>query len=100
MLHNDRTLAERSTIQVDDMELLEVCWRTTYFQVSDKFLQQKDGMAVGSSLSAVVSNIYIALPVNVEQAAMRKQADHWLCISMNVGTIWEGSFRKIKISIT
>jgi hypothetical protein len=25
MLHNDRTLAERSTIQVDDMELLEVC---------------------------------------------------------------------------
>jgi hypothetical protein len=39
------------------MELLEVSLRTTYFQVDDKFLQQKDGMAMGSSLSPTVSNI-------------------------------------------
>jgi hypothetical protein len=31
------------------MELLEVFLRTTYFQVDDKFFQQKDGMAMGSS---------------------------------------------------
>jgi hypothetical protein len=29
-----------------------------YFQVDDKFFQQKDGMAVGSSLSPIVSSIY------------------------------------------
>ncbi|PNF31066.1 hypothetical protein B7P43_G17441 [Cryptotermes secundus] len=40
------------------MELLEVCLRTTCFQV-DKFFQQKDGMAMGKSLSPVVSNIFM-----------------------------------------
>jgi hypothetical protein len=28
--------------------VLEVCLRTTYFQVDDKFYQQKDGMAMGN----------------------------------------------------
>jgi hypothetical protein len=59
-LHNNDTLAERSALQIEDiMELLEVCLRTTYFQVDDKFFQQKDGMAIGSSLSPIVSNIYM-----------------------------------------
>jgi hypothetical protein len=31
------------------MELLEVCLRTTYFRVDNKFFQQKDNMSVGSS---------------------------------------------------
>jgi hypothetical protein len=38
---------------------LEISLRTTYFQVDDKFLQQKDGMAKGSSLSPIISNIYM-----------------------------------------
>jgi hypothetical protein len=60
MLQDDETLAERSTLKVEDiMELLEVCLRTTCFQVEDKFFQQKEGMAMGSSLSPVVSNIYM-----------------------------------------
>jgi hypothetical protein len=43
--HNDDTLAEWSVLQVKAiMELLEVCLRTTYYQVDDKFFQQKDGM--------------------------------------------------------
>jgi hypothetical protein len=55
MLHNDHTLAERSALQVEAiMELLEVCLRTPYFQVNDKFFQQKDGMAMGSSLSRLL----------------------------------------------
>jgi hypothetical protein len=41
------------------MELLDVCLRTTYFQVNDRFCQQKDGMAMGSSISPIVSNIYM-----------------------------------------
>jgi hypothetical protein len=39
-LHNDNTLAEQSVLQVKTiMELLEVCLRTTYFQIDDKFFQ-------------------------------------------------------------
>jgi hypothetical protein len=41
------------------MELLEVCLTTTHFQVDDKFFQQKDGVAMGSSLKPIVSNICI-----------------------------------------
>jgi hypothetical protein len=41
------------------MELMEVCLKTTYFQGDDKFIQQKDGVAMGSSLSPIVSNIYM-----------------------------------------
>jgi hypothetical protein len=41
------------------MELLEAYLRTTYFQVDDKFLQQNDGMAMGSSISPIVSNIFM-----------------------------------------
>ncbi|XP_023710176.1 uncharacterized protein LOC111865964 [Cryptotermes secundus] len=59
-LHDDVTLTERSVLQVEAiMELLEVCLRTTYFQVDDKFFQQKDGMAMGNSLSPIVSNIFM-----------------------------------------
>jgi retron-type reverse transcriptase len=43
------------------MELLEVCLRTTYFQVVDKFFQQKDDMAMGSSLSPIISNIFMSI---------------------------------------
>jgi hypothetical protein len=44
-------MAERIVLQFESiMELLEVCLRTTYFQEDDKFFQQKDGMAMGSSL--------------------------------------------------
>jgi hypothetical protein len=58
-LHNDHTLMERSSLEVEAiMELLEVCLTTTYFQV-DKFFQQKDGMSMGKGLSPVVSNIYM-----------------------------------------
>jgi hypothetical protein len=57
--HHDDTLAERSVLQVEAItELLEVCLRTTYFEV-DKFFQQKDSMAMGSSLSPIVSNFYM-----------------------------------------
>jgi hypothetical protein len=41
------------------MELLEVCLRTTYFQADDKFFQKNEGMDMGSSLSPIVSNIFM-----------------------------------------
>jgi hypothetical protein len=46
-LHNDDSLAGRSLLRVEAiMELLEVCLRTTYFQVDGKFFQQNDGMTM------------------------------------------------------
>jgi hypothetical protein len=59
-LHNNNTLAKPAVLQVKAiMELLEVCLKTTYFQVDDKFFQQKYGMAMGSSLSPAVSNVFM-----------------------------------------
>jgi hypothetical protein len=59
-LYMDHTFSERSPLKVDDvMELLEVSMKTIYLQFEDKFYQQKDGMAMGSSLSPIVSNIFM-----------------------------------------
>lgn len=59
-LHNDKTLSEWSTLQDETiMELLEIYLRTIYFQVDGKFFQQKDGMAMGRSLSSVMSNMFM-----------------------------------------
>jgi hypothetical protein len=41
------------------MELLEVCLGTTHFQVDGKFIKQKEGTAMGSSVSPIVSNIFM-----------------------------------------
>jgi hypothetical protein len=49
------------------MELLEICWRTTYFQVDDNLFQQKYGMAMESSLSPINRNIYME---NFEKLAL------------------------------
>jgi hypothetical protein len=54
------TLAERSVLQVEAIiELLEDCLRTTCFRVDYKFFQQKDDMAMGNSVSPIVSNIFM-----------------------------------------
>jgi hypothetical protein len=43
----DETLPNWSSLQIEDiMELLEVHVRTTYFQVEDRFYQQKSRMAM------------------------------------------------------
>jgi hypothetical protein len=58
-LQNDYTLVEQFALQAEAIvEMLEVCLRTAYFQVNDKFFQQVDGMAMGSYLSPIISNIY------------------------------------------
>jgi hypothetical protein len=70
------------------MELLEVCLRTTYFQVDDRFYQQKEGMAMGSSLSPVISNIYME---HFEQLALDSAQDKpslWLRYVDDTFIVW------------
>jgi hypothetical protein len=60
MFHNDNTSAEWSVLEVIAiMELLEVYLRITYFQVEDKFFQQREGMAVVGFLLPIVSSIFM-----------------------------------------
>jgi hypothetical protein len=56
----DPSFPDCSPLQVEDvLELLYICLTTTYFQFEDKFHQEKEGMAMGNSLSPVVSNIFM-----------------------------------------
>ena len=59
-LREDNTLSDRTTLDPPTITTLtELCLRTTYFQYSDKFFEQKDGAAMGSPLSPVVANIFM-----------------------------------------
>jgi hypothetical protein len=69
-LHNDFNLVERSTLHPEAiMAMLKVCLRTTYFRMGDTFFQQKDGMTMGSSLSRIVSGLYLVHLDNMTPAA-------------------------------
>jgi hypothetical protein len=59
-LNMDPSFPECSPLQGEDvMELLDICLKIMYFQSENKFYQQKEGTAMGNSLSPVVSNKYI-----------------------------------------
>jgi hypothetical protein len=80
-LANDNTLAERSILKEEAiMELLDVCLRTTCFQVDDR-IQQKDGMATGSSLSPIVSNIYMEHFEKLVHDSAQHKPSLWMCVT-------------------
>ena len=59
-LENDNTLQNRTKLNINTiMELLTLCIKTTYFQLNTDFYQQDFGMAMGSPLSPIVSNIFM-----------------------------------------
>ena len=59
-LHEDPTLAERTTIPAEDLcSLIQLCLEVTYFQFGDQFYRQVQGAAMGSPLSPVVANLYM-----------------------------------------
>jgi predicted GIY-YIG superfamily endonuclease len=70
------------------MELLDVCLRTTYFQVDDRFYQQKDGMAMGSSLSPTVSNIYMKHFEKLALYSVQHKLSLWLQYVDDTYVIW------------
>ncbi|KAJ8913061.1 hypothetical protein NQ315_006562 [Exocentrus adspersus] len=59
-MHADNNLKDRTKLNVSAfMELLTLCIKTTYFQLENDFYQQDFGMAMGSSLSPIMSNIFM-----------------------------------------
>ncbi|KAJ8912335.1 hypothetical protein NQ315_005940, partial [Exocentrus adspersus] len=59
-LENDSSFKDRTKRNVTDfMELLTLCIKTTYFQLENDFYQQDFGMAMESSLSPIMSNIFM-----------------------------------------
>jgi hypothetical protein len=79
---------ERPVLQAEAIiELLEIGLKTTYFQV-DKFFQQKDGIAVGCSLSIIISNIYME---NFEKLALdsaQHKPSFWLRYVDDTFVVW------------
>jgi hypothetical protein len=70
------------------MELLEVYLRTTYFQVGGKYFQQGDGMAMGSSLSPVVSYIYMEHFENLALDSTLHKPSLWLLYFDDTFAVW------------
>jgi hypothetical protein len=59
-LERDRKLIHRTTLGVDKiMELNDLCLDSTYFQLSDKFYEQRRGLDMGSPLSPVLADLYM-----------------------------------------
>jgi hypothetical protein len=70
------------------MELLEVCLRTTYFQVDDRFFQQNDGVALGSSPSPIVSNLYLEHFENLALDSALHKPSLWLRYVDDTFVVW------------
>ena len=58
-LVKDPTLKDRTVIGIDDIILLlEFCLKNTYFSFQGQFIEQVEGVAMGSPVSPVVANLY------------------------------------------
>ena len=60
LLEKDHTLKERTVLAVSDIILLlEFCLKNTYFSFKDQFYEQVEGVAMGSPVSLIVTNLYM-----------------------------------------
>ena len=60
LLEHDQKLADRTLLSPkQNLDLLDILLRTTYFKFNGDFYQQTDGAAMGGPTSAIVSEIYM-----------------------------------------
>ena len=59
LLEEDQTLQQRTTMTLNNICLLEFCLNSTYFTFQEKFYEQVEGAAMGSSISPIVANVYM-----------------------------------------
>jgi hypothetical protein len=70
------------------MKLVEVCLRTTHFQVQDKFLKWKDVTAMGSSLSPIVSSNFMEHLEKMTLDSAQNKTLLWLRYIDNIFVDW------------
>ena len=59
-LREDEDLVERAPLSPDRVaEQLSLCLESSYFRFGGEFYEQRQGTAMGSPVSAVVSNLYM-----------------------------------------
>ena len=67
-LTKDPTLVDRTSIPVpQQVELIELCLRSTYFQFQNEFFEQINGTPMGPPLSLIIANLFME---NLEELAM------------------------------
>ena len=60
MLRKDKTVDERTTMSTSEVyRLMSLCLRSSYFRFKDMFFEQRDGAAMESPLSPIVTNFYM-----------------------------------------
>ena len=96
-LVSDSQLSERTNLPIPTiMELITMCAETTYFQFKDMFYRQVDGMAMGSSLSPFMANIFME---NFEQEALAETDTPpkvWLRYVDDTFLVWQHGMEKLK----
>ena len=74
LLEKDEKLNDRTVLSVQNiMELLGFCLHNTYFSFQNKFYEQGEGVAMGSPISPIVTNLYME---HFEGTALRSAANH------------------------
>ena len=69
-LEADGTLNERTPLSVAEIiKLLEFCLKSTFFSFRGKFYHLTDGVAMGSTVSSVVANLFMEA---FQQRALRE----------------------------
>ena len=60
LLEKDEKLQDRTVLSVQNfIDLLGFCLHNTYFSFQNKFYEQVQGVAMGSPVSPIVSNLYM-----------------------------------------
>ena len=89
----DESLGKRTALSADQVtHLLHICLQTTYFLYKGEYYQQKDGAAMGSPVSPVVTNINVelfndlALKTKLAPRIWEKYVDDTFCVIEEVNT--------------